>query len=147
MLSTAQNDQLALTFAASQRAYLNVGFDLSSIDVNGCGGPFGTTTPAMQVSLYDTTSLPFSLGAPGTLLGQATVTGIAAPNSWTFAWSYGTASFDASQSIGSHVTLVFDLLQSGYGAFDNLSVVASTSATVFDRNNDGIPDSAECPGN
>src|SRR6185369_3995906 len=53
MLSVTQDDKLALTFDAQGRAFVNVGLDLSSIDVNGCGGPFGVAAPVMQVSLLD----------------------------------------------------------------------------------------------
>lgn len=144
MLSSYQDDQLALTFDVTGKSFLNVGFDLSAIDVNGCGGPFGTAVPVMQVRLYDTPSGTFSFGAPGTLLDEGDVTGVAAPTAWTFAWQYGVVSLDATAVSGSALTVVFDLKQSGYGAFDNLSIVAADSAGVVDRNNDGIPDDQQC---
>lgn len=144
MLSAYQNDLLALTFDVTGHAFLNVGFDLSAIDVSGCGGPFGTDVPIMQVSLYDTPTGSFSFGAPGTLLAQGTVTGAAAVDRWTFGWSYGVVSLDASAATGSSLTIVFDLLQSGYGAFDNLSIVAAGKAGIVDKNNDGIPDDQQC---
>jgi hypothetical protein len=43
------------------------------------------------------------------------------------------------------VTIAFDLLESGYAVFDNLSIVSSNAANVVDRNNNGIPDDEECP--
>lgn len=144
MLSSYQDDQLALTFDVTGKAFLNVGFDLSAIDVQGCGGPFGTDVPVMQVRLYDTPNGTFSFGAPGVLLDQGDVTGVAAPTPWTFAWKFGVVSLDATAVSGSALTVVFDLKQSGYGAFDNLSIVAADSAGVVDRNNDGIPDDQQC---
>ena len=144
MLSTLQNDQLALTFPATGKPFLNVGLDLSSIDVQGCGGPFGTTTPVMQISLYDTATPAFNFGAPGTLLDRGTITGVMAPDQWTFAWKFGVVGLDASHATAGHLTVLFDLLQSGYAAFDNLSIVASGTAGIVDRNNDGIPDNEQC---
>ena len=144
MLASYQTDLLALTFDVTGHSFLNVGFDLSAIDVYGCGGPFTTDVPVMQVRLYDTPGGTFSFDAPGTLLAQGDVTGVAAPDQWTFAWSYGVVSLDATAATGSALTVVFDLLQSGYGAFDNLSIVAADSAGVVDQNNDGIPDDQQC---
>jgi hypothetical protein len=144
MLSTHQDDRLALTLAVTGQRFLNVGFDLSSIDVVDCGGPFGVAAPKMQVSLYDTPVGAFNFFAPGTLLSQGTVTGVAAPSPWTFAWTYGVVSLDATGLTGSSVTVVFDLLESGYAAIDNLSIVASPARGVVDRNNNGIPDDQEC---
>jgi hypothetical protein len=41
---------------------------------------------------------------------------------------------------------VFDLLESAYGVFDNLSIVASNSSGVVDQDNDGVPDDEDnCP--
>ncbi len=144
MLSSFQDDQLALTFDVTGKSFLNVGFDLSAIDVEGCGGPFGTDVPVMQVRLYDTPTGAFSFGAPGALLDEGDVTGLAAPTPWAFAWKFGVVSLDATAASGSALTIVFDLKQSGYGAFDNLSIVAADSAGVVDRNNDGIPDDQQC---
>jgi hypothetical protein len=144
MLSTLQDDHLALTFPATGKPFLNVGLDLSSIDVAGCGGPFGTTAPVMQVSLYDTATATFDFAAPGTLLDHGTITGVMAPDQWTFAWQYGTVGLDASHATAGHLSVVFDLLQSGYAAFDNLSIVAASASGIVDRNNDGIPDDQQC---
>lgn len=127
MLSTAENDMLGLTFQLQGKNNLNVGFDLSSIDVNGCGGPFGTTTPVMQLSLYDTPTGAFNFAAPGILLARTSVTGVPSPSGFTFAWAHRAVSLDATAASTGRVTLVFDLLQSGYAAFDNLSIAASNT--------------------
>mgnify|MGYP000024967525 CR=1 FL=1 len=146
MLSNLQNDKLALTFAVTGKPFLNVGFDLSAIDVSGCGGPFGVAVPVMNVSLYESQGAAHNFAAPGKLLAEGTVTGTASPDAWTFNWKYGVVSLDATQATTSHVSVVFDLIQSGYAAFDNLSIVASGTTEVVDRNNDGIADDVVlCP--
>jgi hypothetical protein len=144
MLSTFQDDKLALSFDRQGRAFINVGLDLSSIDVNGCGGPFGVAAPVMRISLLDSPGGSFDFGQ--TVLATATITGEAAPNQWTFHWHYGVVSLDASGATDGHVSILFDLLESGYGSFDNLSIVASDTSGVVDQDNDGIPDDADnCP--
>ncbi|HTU62108.1 MAG TPA: hypothetical protein VMF89_26805, partial [Polyangiales bacterium] len=40
MLSTLQDDKLALAFDSRNFPFINIGLDLSSIDVEGCAGPF-----------------------------------------------------------------------------------------------------------
>lgn len=144
MLSSYQDDKLALTFEVTGQPFLNVGFDLSAIDVQGCGGPFGTDVPVMQVSLLDTPSGTFDFGAPGVALDQGEVTGVASSSPWKFEWKYGVVSLDSSKATGKSVTVLFDLKQSGYGAFDNLSIVSSQQQNVVDKNNNGIPDDEEC---
>src|SRR6185369_12965780 len=81
-----------------------------------------------------------------TELDTATITGEAAPDQWTFHWKYGVVPLDASGATDGHVSILFDLLQSGYAAFDNLSIVASNTSGIVDQDNDGIPDDADnCP--
>ncbi|HEY5625320.1 MAG TPA: thrombospondin type 3 repeat-containing protein, partial [Dehalococcoidia bacterium] len=144
MLSAFQDDKLGLTFDRQAKTYINVGLDLSSIDVSGCGGPFGVAVPIMQVSLLDSPGGVFSFGSP--VLDVDTITGVAAPDQWTFEWSTGVVSLDATGATDGNVSIVFDLIQSGYAAFDNLSIVASDSTGVVDRDNDGVPDDEDnCP--
>jgi hypothetical protein len=146
MLTSAQDDKLALHFSKQGHSIINVGFDLSSIDVNGCGGPFGVSVPKMKVSLLNTPSGPFSFNAP--VLSTQTLTGVAAPNQWTFKWTYVVAALDASASTNDNITVLFDMSQSGYAAFDNLSITASEVAGVVDMDNDGIADDIDnCPNN
>ena len=146
MLASQQNDLLALTFSSQGRAFINVGLLLSSIDVQGCGGPFGTDIPIMQLSLHDTPDGSFSFASPGPLLDRGTITGTAAPDSFTFNWQFATVALDAIQATTGTVTIVFDLLQSGYAVFDNLSVTAANEQGVVDRDTDGVPDDRDnCP--
>jgi hypothetical protein len=144
MLSTAQDDKLALTFDRQGRTFINVGLDLSSIDVMGCGGPFGVAVPIMRISLLDSPGGTFDFGQ--TVLDTADFTGDAAPNPWTFLWKYGVVPLDASGATDGNVSILFDLVQSGYAAFDNLSIVASNTSGVVDQDTDGVPDDADnCP--
>jgi hypothetical protein len=144
MLSTSQDDKLALTFDAQGRTFVNVGLDLSSIDVQGCGGPFGVDVPIMQVSLLDSPGGSFDFNQ--TVLDSDTITGVAAPDQWTFEWTTGVVSLDATGATDGNVSIVFDLLQSGYAAFDNLSIVASNDPGIVDGDNDGVPDDVDnCP--
>jgi len=144
MLSTAQDDKLALTFDAQGRAFVNVGIDLSSIDVAGCGGPFGVAAPVMRISLLDSPGGTFAFNQ--TVLDTKTITGEAAPDQWTFHWHTGVVSLAVSGSTDGHVSILFDLLESGYAAFDNLSIVASNTTAVVDQDNDGVPDDQDnCP--
>jgi hypothetical protein len=144
MLSTAEDDKLALTFDAQGRAFVNVGLDLSSIDVSGCGGFFGVATPVMRVSLLDSPGGTFSFGQ--SVLATETMTGEAAPDQWTFHWRFNVVSLATAGSTDGHVSIVFDLLESGYAAFDNLSIVASNTTGVVDQDTDGVPDDQDnCP--
>lgn len=144
MLSTGNDDKLALTFDRRGLAFLNVGMRISSIDVSGCGGPFGVAAPVMKVTLVDSPGGTF--GFDQAVLDTETITGEAAPDQWTFHWVQRTASLDASGASGDFVSVIFDLLESGYATFDDLSVVASSQAGVVDGDLDGVPDDADnCP--
>ena len=69
------------------------GVDPRAIDVMECGGPFGVAVPRMRVSLLDSPGGSFDFGQ--TVLDTAELTGVAAPNPWTFVWSYGVVSLNA----------------------------------------------------
>lgn len=140
----AEGDLLGLTFERQGRTFVNVGFDLSSIDISGCGGPFGVDVPVMRVSLLDSPGGAFGFGQ--TVLDSEDLTGVAAPGPYTFDWTFVVASLDASGATDDHVSVLFDLRQSGYAAFDNLSIVASNTAGVVDTDTDGEPDDVDnCP--
>jgi hypothetical protein len=124
MLANVQPDLLALTFDSQGRSFINIGMDVSSIDVQGCGGPFGIADPRFRVTLVDSPGGAFAFGA-GTILDVAELTGAVAPSPFTFAWSNHVIALDTSGSVDGLVTIVWDLLQSGYGAFDNLIITAS----------------------
>jgi len=125
LLSSAQNDLTSLTFDVGAFSFLNVGMDISAIDLDGLGGPFGVAQPIFRVSLYDSPGGVFDINAPGTLLSQIDVIGTGTPSTSVFSWTAAIAALDASASTDGNVSVVFDLIQSGYASFDNLRVVAS----------------------
>jgi len=59
------------------------------------------------------------------VLDEAIITGEAAPDQWTFQWTNHVLALDASGSTDGNISIVWDLLQSGYGAFDNLIITSS----------------------
>jgi hypothetical protein len=127
MLSTIGDDILALGFSTGRKNFINVAMDISSIDTNGgCGGPFGIAPPLFRVSLIDdpTGTVPVL----GTVLDSALMAGEVGPNSWTFLWTRNAVSLDATRVTNDTVSIVFDLLQSGYGVLDNLQIEASIFA-------------------
>jgi thrombospondin 2/3/4/5 len=57
-----------------------------------------------------------------------------------------SASLATAGSTDGRVSLVFDLLTSGYAAFDNVAIVSSDTASVEDGDLDGVPDDSDnCP--
>ncbi len=130
MLTSVENDLLAYTFDVQNKDFLNVSFDLSAIDLIGCAS-FGVAVPIMRLRLYDSPGGAFNINAPGTLLDQEDLTGIApGPTNYTFNWKRVMAGLDASSSTDGNVTLMFDLIQSGYASFDNLLIKASDISII-----------------
>jgi len=123
MLSALQNDRLALTFDGQGLPFINIGLDISSIDVWGCGGPVGVAVPSYRISLLDSPGGVFAWN--NAVLDEAIITGEAAPDQWTFQWTNHVLALDASGSTDGNISIVWDLLQSGYGAFDNLIIASS----------------------
>ena len=138
MLSVTQNDRAALTLNSQMLPYANVSFLLSPIDLASCGGPFGVDTAIMHLSVYDSPGGTFSFSSPGTLLDEDTLIG-GAPGAtpFTFNWTVCVTSFDISSSVDGNITIVFDLLQSGYAAFDSIEIFSSSSASSISEH-DGI---------
>ncbi len=126
MLSTAQDDWLGLAFDVGGFDFLNFQFDLSSIDLDCCGGPFVApgAVPSARVSLYDNPGGGAGLGS-GTALDSAVVTGLAGPNKYTFNWSNHIVGLNAASSTNGKVIVRIDLLTGGYGALDNFAIAAS----------------------
>jgi hypothetical protein len=123
MLRSRDNDLLALSFDAKNFNFVNVGMDISSIDLPCAGGPFGIEDPIFRVSAIDSPD-----GVPrltGTVLDSANMTGPVAPNQWTFLWTNKVVALNVTKSTNGNVSIVWDLIQSGYAAFDNLIVAAS----------------------
>jgi hypothetical protein len=144
MLSTLQDDKLALAFDARTYPFLNIGLDISSIDVEGCAGPFGVTAPRLRITLIDRPG--GIIDYEGTQLDSKEIVGAMAPDGWTFRWKTEVVSLSTEGSLEGTVTVVFDLIEGGYAVFDNLSITASRSSNVVDLDLDGVPDDEDnCP--
>lgn len=103
-----------------------VSFDLSAIDIDACGGPFGVDTPIMNVKIYDSPGGIFNFYFPGTLLDEDTLIGIEPGYTvYTFNWSHSLVSMDIDGATDGNITVVFDLWRSGYAAIDNLLIISS----------------------
>jgi hypothetical protein len=130
-----QNDKLALTLNAQMLPFLNMTFLLSPIDVPGCGGPFGVDTAEMYLRVYDTPGGIFSFASPGTILDEDTVvSGSPGLTPDTFNWSICATSLDISNSLDSSITIVFDLIRSGYAAIDSVKISSSVTTSIQNLN-------------
>jgi len=123
MLRSLQDDRLALTFDGQGLPFINIGMDISSIDVFGCGGPVGVAAPSYRIRLLDSPGGVFGWG--NAILDEIEIVGETAPNQWTFHWTNHVVALDASGSTDGNISIVWDLIQSGYGVFDNLIVTSS----------------------
>jgi len=129
MLSVAQDDQAALTLNSQMLPFAIISMDISAIDLDACGGPFGVDTPLLDIKIYDSPGAVFSFAAPGTLLDEDTIKGIApGATSFTFNWTNQLVSMDIANTTDGNITVVLDLLKSGYAAIDNLLIVSSLTS-------------------
>lgn len=134
MLSTAEDDRLALTLNSQLLPYINLAFLMSPIDVAACGGLFGTDVAKMHVTAFDSPGGDFSFFDPGTLLDEDTIVGSdpgATP--FTFNWVECNASLLISSSVDGYITVVFDLINSGYAAIDSIVIKSSVSADMHSQ--------------
>lgn len=139
MLSTVQDDKLALAFDSKGFPFINIGLALSSIDVQGCPNDmFGVSTPKLQITLLDRPEDIVDYAQ--TELARHEVAGVQAADGWTFRWKKEVFGLSTAGSRNGKVTIVFDLLEGGYAVFDNLSITASVDENVVDLDLDGIPD-------
>jgi hypothetical protein len=130
MLSTVQDDKLSLTFDVGSFDFLNVFMDISAIDLDGVGGPFGVDQPIFRASLYDSPGGAFNINSPGTLLDQVDLTGTGTPSQSIFDWTRVVAPLSTEGNTDGNVTFMLDLRQSGYASFDNIRVDADEIAGV-----------------
>lgn len=128
MLSTYQNDKVALTLFSDTLPYVNLYMDVSAIDLVACSGPFGTEVPTFRVSVHDSPNGVFNINNPPPPLDVDTIVGIA-PSSdpHHFRWATVQTGLDVSGSTDGNISVMWDLLTSGYAAFDNLRIEASVS--------------------
>lgn len=124
MLSNVQNDLLGLTFDVGSFDFLNVRIDISSLDLDCCGGPFVAqdAIPIFRFTLLDGEG---GLGS-GTILDTHDLVGTASAIN-VLDFTQGQFGLDASASDDGLVTLRMDLLQGGYAVFDNLRIASSNT--------------------
>lgn len=131
MLSDVQNDLLGMSFSFNlgTNDFFNLALDVSSLGLDGVGGPFtdGTVAPEFQFTLFSESG-GNGLGA-GSVLGQHSLTGTASSID-TLDWTRGLFSFDASSDLDGNVTLQIDLLSGGYAVLDNILITSSDTPTV-----------------
>lgn len=129
MLSDVQNDILGLSFDVGGMPFLNVGMDVSSIDLSTFDGPFvaPNDVPVFQLSLFDNPGGGASLNGNGTLLDQHTLTGTASAGD-LFDWTNGVFAFSTAGNTDGNVALQVDLLDGGYAAIDNVVIASSNQA-------------------
>jgi hypothetical protein len=130
MLSSVQDDKLSLTFDVGSFDFLNIFMDISAIDLDGVGGPFGVDQPIFRASLYDSPGGAFNINAPGTLLDQVDLTGTGTPSQSIFDWTRVVAALSTEGNTDGNVTFMLDLTQSGYASFDNIKVDADEISGV-----------------
>jgi MYXO-CTERM domain-containing protein len=144
MLSTVQDDKLALAFDSRGYSFINIGIDLSSIDVEGCAGPFGVSAPKLRITLLDRPDGVVDYAQ--TELATQDVVGVAAADAWSFRWKKEVVGLSTEGTKDGKVTVVFDLLEGGYAVFDNLSITASMASKVVDLDLDHVADDIDnCP--
>ena len=114
MLSSTQNDLLGLSFNVGAFDFFNFTVDVSSLGLDGPGGPFTNdqSPPEFQFTLFDNPSGAITTGS-GTILGQANLVGTSSAIN-TLDWTNGLFSFDTSSATNGNVTLQVDLLLGGY---------------------------------
>ena len=66
----------------------------------------------------------------GTVLDDALMEGPAGPNQWTYKWTRGVVSLNATAATNGRISVVWDLVQSPYGVFDNIVITASDDPFV-----------------
>jgi len=127
MLSQVQNDLLGLSFNIGSYDFFNFAIDISSLGLDGPGGPFvNGDLPKFKFTLFDNPSGSSNTGS-GTVLDSAELIGKLSAQD-VLDWTHGVFAFDTSSSTNGNVTLQVDLLQGGYAVFDNFKITASDEA-------------------
>jgi hypothetical protein len=136
MLSSVQDDLLAMSFDVGSLAFLNFQFDVSRLAL-APGGQFANAAPSVRVRLFDNPSGAANLSGNGTVLSSATLAGADSPSNNLLTWTTLLAGLDASASTNGRVTLQIDFLAGGYSVLDNFLIAASN--TVGDVTPGGPP--------
>lgn len=127
MLCCAQEDLLGLSFNVGAFDFFNFRLDISSVGLHGASGaPFASPAdiPIFQFTLFDNPTGTTNTGGNGTVLSQASLTGVASPLQ-DLVWTTGSFAFNTAGNTNGNVTLQVDLLQGGYAVFDNWKITAS----------------------
>lgn len=129
MLSEFQDDRMALILNTQGLPFANITFHISPIDLAACGGPFGLDTSHIRITVYDSPGATFFFESPGTMLDEVLVDGGAPGETpYTFNWLQCLASLEVANATDGYITIVFDLIATGYGAIDNISISSSISS-------------------
>jgi len=131
ILNGSFGDKLAFTFDRQNLPFLNLMMDVAAVDLASASDPngrYGVNTPIFKFSVYDSPASTFNFSSPGTLLSTDEATGISPNgNKFIFNWASLMGTFDISAASPT-VTVVIELLQSGYASFDNIIITSSTEA-------------------
>ena len=129
MLSHVQNDLLGLSFNIGSYDFFNFAIDISSLGLDGPGGPFvNGDLPKFKFTLFDNPSGTSTTGSGlSTVLDSAELIGKLSAQD-VLDWTHGVFAFDTRLSTNGNVTLQVDLLQGGYAVFDNFKITASDEA-------------------
>lgn len=132
MLSVAEDDRAALTLDSEGLPFVNLYMDISAIDLVACAVPFGVAQPSFHVMVFDSPGAVFDIFSPGTLLDEDTLIGNAPGiDPYTFTWAAVQTGLDVTGSTDGNITVMLDLLTSGYAAFDNIVIEASISQAAI----------------
>ncbi|NNU16328.1 hypothetical protein HK107_08340 [Parvularcula sp. ZS-1/3] len=126
MLSSRQNDLVGLSFDVGDRDFLNIGIDISAVDLNNFGGPFqpaGGAQATFRFTLFDNPGGARNTGS-GTVLSTVDATTTFSARD-TFDWTRVVEGLSTAGNTNGNVTLQIDLLSGGYASFDNLRIAAS----------------------
>lgn len=131
MLSELQEDRMALILNTQGLPFANITLHLSPIDLAGCGGPFELDTAYLRITVYDSPGATFFFESPGTTLDEALIAGGAPGETpYTFNWLQCLANLEVANATDGYITIVFDLINAGYAAIDNISISSSISALL-----------------
>lgn len=129
----SEDDLQSLGFDAKGKHYVNVAMDFSSIEINCPGCPqfwVEDVNPIFCISIVDDPNGEQLFPYEGTVLASTDMEGLVGPNPWTFQWEQRTVSLDVSASENGTISVIWDLVQGGYGVFDNLEISASDEPLV-----------------
>ena len=125
------DDMLAFTFNRAGLPFLNLKMNISPIGWKKIGAcrnqAFELKEPVFKVSVYDTPSGNFNFSTSNVLLDSKEFTGLEMGETpFVFNWAIVMASLDVSDASSESVTVVLDLIESDYAAFDNITITSSS---------------------